>query len=225
MPHRAQPGTALADPDAPERFQLSAAQVAASCLAALTAAVLCSFFGVAGTVIGTAATSVVATVGSAIYGYSLRRTRARLQRLHQAGAASPPLREVVKTARENGHQIWSQLPRRALAIGAVAVFVISLAVITFIELGLGKPLATAFGVQDDHSRTAVGIGSRHTNSSPTPTPTSTPTSPTSTTSPSSHPTSATPSPTPTATRTVTSTPSSSPTSTPSGPIASLTAGH
>jgi hypothetical protein len=217
----------LANSDAPDRFQLSGAQVAASCLAAITAAVLCSFFGVAGTVIGTAATSIVATVGSAIYGYSLRRTRARLQRLHQAGEASPPVREVFKTARENGNEIWSQLPRRALAIGAVAVFVVSIAVITFIELGLGQSLASAFGVSHGGGRetSLFSTVAPRRRSSPSPTPTSTPTSPSSTTSPSPQRTASTPSPTPTVTVTSPPPATSSPTSSPSGPLASVTAGH
>jgi hypothetical protein len=219
-------GTTLADTDAPERLSLSVAQVAASCLAAISAAVLCSFFGVAGTVIGTAATSIVATVGSAIYGYSLRRTKSRLRRLHQVGAASPPVREVVKTARENLSQTWRMLPARVLAIGAISVFVISIAVITFIELGLGRSLASEFGVSHGGGRgtslfSTVAPKSRHKSN---PTPSSTPSS--SNPSPSSHPTSSTPTPlsTPTATRTVTSTPSTTPTTspTPSGPLASLT---
>jgi cell division septation protein DedD len=184
--------------------------------------VLCSFFGVAGTVIGTAATSLVATIGSAIYGYSLRRTKNRLRRLHQVGATSPPIREVVKTARENGHEIWEQLPRKAIAIGAVSVFVISIAAITFIELGLGKPLATAFGVQDDHSRTSMGFGSRHQNSSPTPAPSSTSSS-TPSQRPSSSPTSSTPAPTQTVTvAPQTPTPTPTPSSSPTGIIPSLT---
>jgi hypothetical protein len=201
------------------------AQVAASCLAAVSAAVLCSFFGVAGTVIGTAATSLVATIGSAIYAYSLRRTKNRLRRLHQAGAVSPPVREVIKTARESGHEIWAELPRRALAIGAIGVFVISIAVITFIELGLGKSLAAEFGVSHGGGRgtsllSTVAPRARH-NPSSTPTPSDS-SSPTSSQAPSSRPTSSTPTPTPTATKTVTSTPSPSPSSSPTGILPSLT---
>lgn len=215
----------MADQDAPERIQLSMAQVAASCLAAVSAAVLCSFFGVAGTVIGTAATSLVATVGSAIYGYSLRRTKNRLRRLHQAGATSPPIREVINTARDNGHEIWEQLPRRALAVGAVSVFVISIAVITFIELGLGKSLAAEFGVSHGGGHgTAVGSvvdpGGGHHSSNPAPssTPSSTPSQ-----QPSAPPTSSSPTPTPTPTKSVTQqTPSPSPSSSPTGIIPSLT---
>ena len=50
--------------------------MAAGALAAVSAAVVASLFGVAGTVIGAAVASVVSTVGAALYGESLRRTNA-----------------------------------------------------------------------------------------------------------------------------------------------------
>ena len=53
--------------------QLSALQVAAGALAAVSAAVIASFFGVAGTVIGAAVASVVSTVGAAVYTETMRR--------------------------------------------------------------------------------------------------------------------------------------------------------
>src|SRR3712207_9463406 len=60
--------------------QLSALQVAAGALAAVSAAVIASFFGLAGTVIGAAVASVVSTVGAAVYTESMRRTHAGLRR-------------------------------------------------------------------------------------------------------------------------------------------------
>src|SRR5580698_618959 len=112
-----QDDTTVNDDEDRERFQLSAAQVAASSLAAMSAAVVCSYFGVAGTVIGTAVTSVIATTGSALYSYSLRRTKARWRRLHLAGAASPAFGEVVKTARQQGRAMFRQIPWRLLLLG------------------------------------------------------------------------------------------------------------
>lgn len=193
-----------------ERIQLSAAQVAASSLAAVSAAIVCSFFGVAGTVIGTAAASVVATVGGAVYSWSLRRTRARLRRLHQTGAASPPFREVVKTLRMQGHRMWEVVPARLLAIGIVGVFALSIGVVTVIELGLGKPLATALGVggSGDTGPSLANWGNHsggRTSHSPTPSKSATPTpahTPTATsTAGSTHSPTASPTPTPTASRT------------------------
>ena len=209
----------MADEESP-RIQLSAAQVAASCLAAVSAAVICSFFGVAGTVIGTAVASIVATTGSALYSHSLRRTRARLRRMHKAGAVSPPLTEVMNTARAQGRRLWSQLPVRVLALGALGVFVVSIAIVTAIELGLGQSLAAAFGVSHSgaHGTSIESMfKTKHHHPTPTPTPTNTPTSPAATPS---HTPSTTPSPT--ATETVTAPPSTPPpSSSPPNPVSSL----
>jgi hypothetical protein len=192
------------DDESAERIQLSAAQIAASSLAAVSAAVVCSFFGVAGTVIGAAIASVLATVGSALYSYSLRRTKARLRRLHQAGAAAPPVTEVMRTAREQGRRLVSQLPVKLIGAGAIGVFIVSIGVVTVIELGLGKPLSALFGVSHSGNRnTSLGsgldFGSHRSPSKPNPEPTTTP-SPGVSSSP-------TPSAQPTVTRTVTPNPS------------------
>ena len=61
-------------------------------LASTSAAVVASFFGVAGTIVGAALVSIVATVGTAAYSLGIRRTRSRLQqvqalRLGRAGSA------------------------------------------------------------------------------------------------------------------------------------------
>lgn len=53
--------------DAPPKFELSFVQLIAGCLAAVTAAALASFFGVAGSLIGTAIGSILSTAGTAIY--------------------------------------------------------------------------------------------------------------------------------------------------------------
>lgn len=195
----------MADEEHRERIQLSFAQVAASSLAAVSAAVVCSFFGVAGTVIGTAVASVVATAGGAIYSYSLRRTRAKLRRLHQAGAASPPFSQVVRTAREQSGRMLREIPWGIVALGTATAFVFATGVVSAIELNAGESLAALFGVSHSGSRessfgSALGFGKHHSpKPSTTPSPSSTPSSSTSST----H----SPSPSPTATATVTRTPS------------------
>lgn len=191
-----------------ESIQLSAAQVAASSLAALSAAVVCSFFGVAGTLIGTAAASVVATVGSALYSYSLRRTKARLRRLHEAGAASPAFTEVIKTTRQQGRRLWTQLPVRLLAGGVVIVFIVVMAIVTVIEVSAGKPLSNVVRGSNSDSGTSFDA---HTRKTASPSPSETPAPKSSSPSPTAKPT-----PTHTATRrssTPPSTPSTSPTPT------------
>jgi hypothetical protein len=126
-------GSAVAPEPEVERFHISTSQVLASSLAAVSAAIVCSFFGVAGTVIGTAITSLVATTGGALYSYSLRRTRTRLRQLHRAGAASPPVSEVIRTMRQQGRHLLDRTQWLSLAIGVGAVFVFATGVITAIE--------------------------------------------------------------------------------------------
>ncbi len=78
---------------------LSTAQVAGSALAAVSGAILASTAGVTGTVIGAAIASVVATVGAAIYTWSLRRTTVAVKKtaaqVRQAALVSGPLPRTV----------------------------------------------------------------------------------------------------------------------------------
>ena len=55
------------------RLNLTTSQVAASALAACCASIVASYLGVAGTVIGAAVGSVIATTGAAIWGHLFRR--------------------------------------------------------------------------------------------------------------------------------------------------------
>ena len=57
------------------RFSVSATQVIASALAAITATVAASYLGVAGTVIGAGVASVMTVVGNAVYSHSIRPHR------------------------------------------------------------------------------------------------------------------------------------------------------
>ncbi len=198
-----------------ERLHISLSQMAASSLAAVSAAVLCSLFGVAGTVIGTAVASVLFTIGSALYVHTLRRTKARLRRMHQAGAASPSFREVMKTARLQGRRLLDNVPWRLSGAIAASVFVISIGVVTAIEAGVGEPLSALLGVSHAGDRNTsagslVGAGPKrhHHKAKPTPTVTETVTA-----TPTSPPPSSSTSPTPT--DTPTKKPTHSPTHSPS----------
>jgi hypothetical protein len=61
------------DPDE-RKLSISTTQVVASALAAMSVAFLTSWLGTAGTIIGACLGSVIATVGTAAYSWSLRRT-------------------------------------------------------------------------------------------------------------------------------------------------------
>jgi hypothetical protein len=95
-------------PDAPrDRVQLSAVQVAASALASVSAAVIASLFGVAGTVVGAGLVAIVSTTGSALYSSSMKRTSSQLRRAREnlltarageAGSTTRPGRAASSTA-------------------------------------------------------------------------------------------------------------------------------
>ena len=120
------------------RLDLSATQVIASALAAITATVAASFLGVTGTVIGAAVASVLTVTGNAVYAHSLRTTRDRVR----ATAGRPP-RPVVAT-RADAPPVLPAERRpspvlRRIAFGTVAVFTTVLTVVTGIELVAGRP--------------------------------------------------------------------------------------
>jgi len=83
---------AAGDRDGDSRFGLSVIQIVASTAAAVTAAVIGSRLGVAGTLTGAALASIVSAVGAAVYGHSLLLTRRHMTkalRLVRPTAATP----------------------------------------------------------------------------------------------------------------------------------------
>jgi hypothetical protein len=111
-------------------------QVIAGALAAITAAVLGSKLGVAGTVLGAGIASVVSTVGAALYLHSLRRTtesiRARVGGAPEQGT-EPRNTEPERPTRRPG---WP-----ALAAAGVLAFVLGMLAITGLEWVRGEQLS------------------------------------------------------------------------------------
>jgi len=165
-------------PAASGRLEVSGTQVAASVLASVSAAVVASFFGVAGTIVGAAVVSVVATIGSAAYSLGISRTQHRLQKLQELRPARPfptlwaetvggrdadadgdadredgPATVDGDGAREGGWRDWLAERRWGLAAGVALVFVISLASVTLLELAGDKALSREAG---GSARTSIG---------------------------------------------------------------------
>ncbi|HEY3709793.1 MAG TPA: hypothetical protein VGL64_10485 [Amycolatopsis sp.] len=105
----------VADPSTARRSRLSATEVAASALAAVSGAIAASSLGVAGTVAGAALASGLSTAGATLYEHVLRRTHDRIR------VAPPKWRRVVLTA--------------------VVAFALAMGVITLGERVLGKSTA------------------------------------------------------------------------------------
>ena len=90
-------------------LNLSAAQIIASVLATLSAAVAASFLGVAGTLVGAAVGSLVSTMGTEIYKHYLQRSEERLRSAgqvlyHSAARTKTGATDVREAAASSGRQ-------------------------------------------------------------------------------------------------------------------------
>jgi hypothetical protein len=198
-----------AAPQVQPRLGISVIQVMAAALAAITATIVASFFGVAGTVIGAGISSVLSVVGTAVYGHSLRKTRERMRVVVPAGtrrtarpvpaalaAARPPRSTYTPpppsrdTANGYGPVRYSsrRRPRRTrLMLASAALFVAVLAVVTAVEAIAQRPISDL--VRGNHTVSGTTLfGNRQQAPGPT-----------------QRPSSAATRPTPTVTRTVTRT--------------------
>ena len=178
----------MAGTDQKDKLGLSATQVAAGAMAAVSASVASSFLGVAGTVIGAGVMSVIATVGSAVYSQSLRRGQERIARTLQRppvmgpDEGTAPTRELAVPGAADADPAEGQAPgrlsRRAwLSIrgAALAVFLVAMVVVTSFEAIAGRPLSSLFGGGDSGGTSVtrlVGESSRDKEPAPpAPTPT------------------------------------------------------
>jgi hypothetical protein len=93
------------------RIEMSATQVMASMLAAVTGAVAASDLGIAGTVIGAAVMSVASTAGAAVYKHYIGRSGERLRAAAEAARIAPL---VGGNAAWVGHEHTTQAGRHPL---------------------------------------------------------------------------------------------------------------
>jgi len=162
-----------ADKDQPKGLQLSATQVAAGALASVSSAVVASFFGLAGTLIGAGLASVISTVSAALYSSSLRKTneKLRIARSQLTGRQSPVAdTEVAPAAADTPatRVLPAHLdPRRAparrtrprwtrVAVYAAAVFALAMGIVTGIELIGQKPVSALVGGTQTSQETTIG---------------------------------------------------------------------
>jgi hypothetical protein len=162
---------------------INATAIIAGTLASLSAAVVASFFGVAGTLIGTAVVSIVSSLAAVIYSGLLGATKGLVQRrttvlralqydrARPDGRAQqdgkPPAGDAGDggaagdrgAAGGRGVRAWSP-PRRWLTVGGLAllIFAIAIGTLTGIEAAIKEPLASALGVRDrGQARTSIGV--------------------------------------------------------------------
>lgn len=159
--------TGTAEQAEAERVGPSSSQVVGSAAAAVSAALVASRLGVAGTLIGAAVASVVSTVCAAYYTNFAKKTHAQVRRLgtwppHSAEAAPDPTATTAAAPAISGAPTTRlataagtgkpRIPRlRRWWVGALAAFVLAVAGITALELGLGHPVSA-----NEDSGTSVG---------------------------------------------------------------------
>jgi hypothetical protein len=167
----------------PERVSLSFTQLLASVLAAVSASLAASVFGVAGTLIGAALGSAISVVGGVIYARSLERSRqavrltlgvAAARRLGGQPPADPDDAPDEGSPDENGarppgrgHRLRVALTPQRLALGAGALFVLTMALITGFELLTGQPVAASVEGQHGSGVSVLG-GTEKSSRSPAP---------------------------------------------------------
>lgn len=202
------------------RIQLSANQVIASALAAITATVAASFLGIAGTVIGAAVASVLSVTGNAVYSHSIQRTGDRV--IATVRTAVPSTTRIVQGPRAGStgparrarqtHRTWP-----LVAAACAGVFAGVLLVVTTVELAAGRPLSDV--VRGKQGSGTSLLGNNHDTAR------STPVTPSQQVTVTVTPTVVTSTPTVTVTGTpvtTTSTPTSTTTPTPTTPARSST---
>jgi hypothetical protein len=177
------------DAEKPSRSQLSAVQISAGALATVSSAVVASFLGVAGTLVGAALASVISTICATLYSESLKKTNERLRAVRQqrggartstvsTQAVHPTVAQALPTHLDPRS---SQSPRRRprgirVAGYAAAVFGLAMAIVTGVELIGQQPVSALVGNSSSSGTTTIGSLTNVSSTRDT-----TPTSPSSTT--------------------------------------------
>jgi hypothetical protein len=155
--------------DKPKQFLgLSGTQTIGSALAAVTSALVGSFLGVAGTLIGAAHGSIVATVGAALYARTLssaatvaltkipqRRWRGLPADDGDVPADSAPAESDEPRAKPMKRQFS---PTTWLKVGAVsaAAFVVAMVGVTAVEFGTNQPISSLVSSTSSIDGSATG---------------------------------------------------------------------
>ncbi len=170
-----------------ERLEINWTNSAGAALGAVSAAVVLSTLGTAGTLLGAALGSLCITIGGAVYAHSLRMTKRRVAAAREvagrrqarardragsadsAGSGQPasePGTDTLRTAQEREAlegesrlQMLRGLPWKRIALVSVALFAVTVAIILVFELSVGRPVSAFTGGSDGDSGTSVpGVG-------------------------------------------------------------------
>jgi hypothetical protein len=129
--------------------ELRATNLLGGALAAISGAVVASFFGVFGTLAGAGVMSIFMAVAAVGYAHSLAATHRWLRRrlVRRAGgdaeAGTPPAQPIR----------WQRV-----VLAAAVVFAVAMGAVTTVEAAAGRPLASLLGSQPQRgASTSVGV--------------------------------------------------------------------
>ncbi|GIE77793.1 hypothetical protein Aph02nite_37430 [Actinoplanes philippinensis] len=185
----------------------------AGTLAAVSAAVLGSFLGVAGTLIGAALASLISSIGTEIYHRSINHGTKQLQSAFMIApaavgtpaveAASEAAASETETAEDTGTKPERRIHWKRVVLVTGAFFLLGMGVLTTAELFAGRSAADVTSGRDTGSPTILfDTEDKHTEDEPEQKPAGTPstapeTTTTETTAPATETTTAPAEPTPT----------------------------
>lgn len=133
----------------PRFFGLSIPQLLGGAFAAVSTAVVASFLGTAGTLVGAALGSIVSTVTAAVYttlaSSAQDRVQSQFTRSRPAVASSDSDGVITVDSRGSGSLLRRSLRLKPMLAAAGIVFVVAVGVITAIEVGIGRPVSAATG--------------------------------------------------------------------------------
>jgi len=155
----------------------------AGALAAVCAAVIGSYLGVAGTLIGAAVASVIGSVGTEIYQRSIKKGTEKLQTLTptfiKAPAAVGTPEVPAATEDDSPSHIVPPEPKGSIRWGRVAMiagalFVLAIGSLTVAELVTGKSVASTWGNTSSSGTTVGSVFRSDDSATPAPAPSGTP---------------------------------------------------
>lgn len=174
---------------APDRVWsgIDVSKTIAGALAAVCAAVIGSFLGVAGTLVGAAVASIIGSVGTEIWARSIRKGREKLQPAFIKVPAAVGTPDVAAATEDDSpsHTVPDgpkrQIHWKRVWLVAGVAFVLAMGSLTVFELISGKSLASAVGNSTGATSTVGGLlnpgsGGKTPAVTTSPTPTVAPTS-------------------------------------------------
>ncbi|GAA2857567.1 hypothetical protein Acy02nite_66950 [Actinoplanes cyaneus] len=133
----------------------------AGTLAAVSAAVVGSFLGVAGTLVGAAVASLISSIGTEIYHRYLDRGTKKLQAAFVTAPAAVGTPEVAAAEDESPSGTPVKIRWKRIAMVAGGLFLLAMLTLTTAELFAGRSAADATSGRDGGAPTVFNFSGKH----------------------------------------------------------------